>query len=304
MAWADFAEREYELAVAIELATGVGGHPPLFTAGQVLERVLGYDAVADPAGTHLIWRLLELPRPRGVRLVPGLWDPGLRPPRNVLPRTPVSLVLQFKRPEHLRGSRARQWAYWRAPYFRFTLREHQQRVLRHLERNLRQDAIVRYAAPAFWRRGEFEAAHLAREVTARSGFVPPAQLVSHTVWTYQQPGILGRANRRTRRGEFEPFEALFRGYEPVGRAGTDLVPSREPLEEHLRRLGAVARRRQPDVRRGVEAWGETVLRADIALSREGFSLLMDITAFSSLVARAQASWFVVDRSEPPLGPAA
>jgi hypothetical protein len=78
--------------------------------------------------------------------------------------TPVTLVLQFKRPEYLYGATAGQWRFWHQPYFRFARLTEQQRVLATLERNAGENALVRYAAPALWQRGHLEAAHLRGEV--------------------------------------------------------------------------------------------------------------------------------------------
>lgn len=127
-----------------------------------------------------------------------MWSPGVNPPASRLPPTPVSLILQYKRPEYLSGPRAEQWRFWRQPYFRFGRTSDQHTVLRRLERNLGSDAIVRYAAPAFWRRGDLDAARFGQWVLVRSGFVSPNAVGRHRVWTYVKPGIDGRANPRRR----------------------------------------------------------------------------------------------------------
>jgi len=150
-----------------------------------------------------------LPRPTGVRLMPSLWSPGHLPRADQLPATPVTLILQFKRPEYLFGATARQWRFWDQPYFRFGRESEQQRVLYALERKVGNDALVRYAAPAFWRRGELEAAHLRAEVVEQSGFVSPSRLARHRWWTYLRPGIDGRANPGGGPARFEASADLF-----------------------------------------------------------------------------------------------
>jgi hypothetical protein len=92
MPWAEFEEKEYEDACLVEL--GRGGR--VYGAGPVLERLLGYDAAADPGHVHPIWALLAVPRPRGLRLLPALWAPGTEPPLARLPRAVVSLLVQYK----------------------------------------------------------------------------------------------------------------------------------------------------------------------------------------------------------------
>lgn len=141
---AEFEEKEYEQAADVELAEGAAGERGfVMSAGQVLERIVGYDAVAAPARQHVIWRLLELPRPPGLRLVPDLWWPARQPPPDRLPGTAISLILQYKRPEYLFGTRAAQWPMWHRPFFRFARTGHQHAVLLRLERRLGDRAVVR-----------------------------------------------------------------------------------------------------------------------------------------------------------------
>jgi hypothetical protein len=54
VAWAEFAEREYETAANVEIANGGA---TLHTPPQVLEKLLGYDAAASPA-TDYVWRVI------------------------------------------------------------------------------------------------------------------------------------------------------------------------------------------------------------------------------------------------------
>jgi hypothetical protein len=223
MVWAEFEEKVYELAVGVELAARGDA---VFSSGQVLEHVLGYDAAAAPDPEHVIWRLLDIPRPAGLRLLSGLWEPESRPAPADLPTHPVSVLLQYKRPERLRGARAAQWNLWHRPYFRFTRLDRQHAVLRSLERSLGDSAIVRYAAPAFWRRGDLEVAHLRREVLDRSGLVSPEAIGGHRVWTYVRPGTEGIPNPRGKARMFETFAGLFETISSGGPAGRDLISLR------------------------------------------------------------------------------
>jgi hypothetical protein len=193
------------MAFTIELA-GKGG--AVFSSGQVMEKIVGYDAVAHPDRDHLIWSLLNVPRPRGLRLVQPLWTPGTVPASSDLPSRPVSLILQYKRPDYLFGPAAAQWLFWHAPYYRFARTTHQHQVLRRLERRLGDRAIVRYAAPAFSTRAALEHRHLRRSVIEGSGFVSPRGLGNHEVWTYQGPGLIGRRNPRGTPLVFESFTNL------------------------------------------------------------------------------------------------
>jgi hypothetical protein len=161
VAWAEFEEKEYEGAALQELGCGRVG--PVLPAGQVLESIVGYDAAADPGPDHVIWRLLAIERPVGLRLVPTLWDGAPRSPlAGRLPSAPVSLLLQFTRPEWLTDRRSGQWRLWGRAYYRFTIDGPQLALLRRLETAVGGQALVPYAAPAFhlggsWRRTMWKA---------------------------------------------------------------------------------------------------------------------------------------------------
>lgn len=301
MAPAEFEEKEYEVAASSELGSG-GGF--LMSPGQVLEELVAYDAVAAPVAKHVIWRLLSVERPPGVRLVPRLWFAGSRPPPRRLPTHPVSLVLQYKRPDHLRGPRAAQWSFWKAPYYRFERREHQHRSLRRLDRPLTDEAIVRYAAPAFSTVAELEAAVVTRSVLSRSGFVAPTTLGSHRVWTYTEPGTHGRANPSGRSAHFEAIEELLRlSHTDLDRPLPQRVDDVDALSEHLRVVAQAARDRAPRLRERVDRWIASVRRRDLLLSDEGLRRIGDLASISSLVAEIGARWSVSDRLDPPAMPA-
>lgn len=70
---AEFEEKEYEMAFNIELAAGGGA---VFSSGQVLEKIVGYDAAGAPDRDHAVWQILSVPRPKGLRLVQTHWRPG------------------------------------------------------------------------------------------------------------------------------------------------------------------------------------------------------------------------------------
>jgi hypothetical protein len=292
---AEFEEKEYEFAFNLELASGRGAFGAVFSAGQVLEKIVGYDAVALPDRRNRIWQVLRIRRPPGVKLLPHMWDPGINPASGELPSSPESLILQYKRPEYLSGPRAAQWRLWRQPYFRFARSSEQHAVLRRLERNLRSDAIVRYAAPAFWRRADLEVAHLGRYVLVRSGFVSPETIGRHRVWTYVRPGQAGRANPASRPLPFDTVDDIVANLLGTQeRRSTELAVTDNGFEEHLRRVGAAARYREPVLRRSVEEWISAVVRSDILLPAETVRQLRDLASIASLVSRIRANWYIVD----------
>jgi hypothetical protein len=284
MPWAEFEEKQYEIAATVEL----GRRGDVFGAGQVLEKIVGYDVVAAPSSDHPLWRVLRVPRPSGLRLLPSHWQRGAEPSPEELPSALISLILQYKRPEYLRRANAKQWRLWRRPYFRITRGSHQQTILLRLERNLGPAAIVRYAAPAFWQRGELEAAQLAHLVLVRSGYVQPSDFGRHHVWTYNEPGVDGRANPDGPRRPFETFESMFYSDWPVSGPG-DLALY-EGLPQHLRALGAAAMARNPTLRRKVEEWVRTLFSRDLGLTPDQISQLGNLAAIVTITDQLGASW--------------
>lgn len=151
MGTAGFEEKTYEVAYCIELA--VGGEPQVYSPGQVLEKLLGFDAAGNPDPHHVIWAVLALPRPHGAQLVPSLWgaSKAVQPAAAALPSYPISVFLQFKRPECLQGPAAKQWKMWHHPYYRFRRSKEQQQVLGRLERRLASKRSFVMPLPLFTR---------------------------------------------------------------------------------------------------------------------------------------------------------
>ena len=294
MTWAEFEEKEYESAAFGELMrSDASGKSFAFSAGQVLEGIVGYDAAATPSAAHVVWRILQLPRPAGVRLLPSLWPVSSRPPAERLPGTPVTLVVQFKRPEYLYGATAAQWKYWKEPYFRFTREAQQQKVLRALESSTGADALVRYAAPAFWRLGELEAAHVRGEVVQSSGFVSPERLARHRCWTYLKPGIDGRANPGGSTSRFETHDELFNDAFRREAGSAELVP-REALGEHVDRIGAGAAEAAPaSLRRDVMRWRAILREREPDLGSATVARVGGIAMLSSVAALTGSTWLVL-----------
>lgn len=178
VARAEFEEREYETACTVELSSSAYGFgPQLWSAGTVFEKILGYDVAVGVSSSNALWQLLGVPRPNGVQLLPKVWAPGPRPPVQRLPAHPVSMILQYKRPEYMHGPRAAQWARWHRPYFRISRSSYQHRVLRQLEARVGPDVVVRYAAPAFHTYAALDLARFAGQVLTDPDLCRPAPSV-------------------------------------------------------------------------------------------------------------------------------
>jgi hypothetical protein len=266
----------------------------VFSAGQVLEKIVGYDGVAAPPPEHPVWSVLAVPRPPGVRLLPSLWSPGRMPLVQQLPRAPVTLILQFKRPEYLYGASAAQWKYWQQPYFRFARSPRQQKVLLALERNIGADALVRYAAPALWQRRQLEASHLRRGVIRASGFVRPSQIVGHRYWTYSEPGLDGRPNPPTRPTRFETIDDLLgRVGEPTERLTAQVVPT-DALGQYVERVGAAAALvASRALRQSIQRWQREVAIRAPEVRGPTVRRLVAMATLTSVVTQAGAIWVLL-----------
>lgn len=292
VALAEFEEKQYECAFNLEL--GLDGS--VFASGQVLEKFTGYDVVASPADGSALWRILGVPRPPGVRLVPDHWspvEPSLRPDGSKLPSHPISLIVQFKRPEYLQGSAAAQYRLWNQPYYRFTRTAHQHLQLRRLEGHLADHATITYASPAFHRMADLENAQMRRSVVSLSGFVSPTRLGAHKVWTYIRPGLVGRGNPDGEEMRFRLFEELF---EPAQRAGNEISVARNDLRQHVRVLAEACRSVSRATSRTVDSWiGDVRQSAD--LPDLVVEAVRDYATVQSVVVRLDATWWLLDSDE-------
>jgi hypothetical protein len=207
------------------------------------------------------------------------------------------LIIQYKRPEYLRGARAAQWRLWHSPYYRFTRDSTQHSVLKRLELNLANEAIVRYASPAFHTLAEFDLAQMRGTVIKETGHVAPSVLASHKVWTYREPGQDGRGNPDGPWRRFEPLGALFDyvEHEPDVQATTQELALFDGLSQHLRRMADVAADREPELRRVIARWRRGL--ESVGLPEGVLSPLVDFVTVQSLLQRIGAGWFLADGSE-------
>jgi hypothetical protein len=293
---ATFEEKTYETAYNAELVASAGGNWRIFSPGQVLEKVTGFDVAADPDPEHLIWRVLRVPRPRGLSLIPSHWASSRSgmPEARELPSMPLSLILQFKRPEYLYGSRAAQWRLWRGPYYRFTRSRDQHSVLKRLESNLADSVVVRYASPAFHTLEALEEAQMKGDVIAKSGHVAPSVLGRHQVWTYNQAGTQGRGNPAGRVYRIEAFDDLFASLLGVSGGGGEIVRY-EGMAEHVATLAAACRYRNRRLSGVVAEWVANLRRATVPLSL--IPQLADYATVQTLTTSYGAGWWILDRRD-------
>ena len=194
----EFSERQFELAVNLELLAGSAG-PPFSVPSLQAEKNLGYDIAMVPA-LPSIWGLL------GRAWVPqGFRGWSAEPPE---PPFAASLFIQYKCAESLVGSGAGQVSARERlcrsgplPYFRYELKRPQLDQLIQLSRAAGSQAEVCYAAPAFTGLGQLHHLQMTRFVVNATDFLPVPEVDaflrayaaakgkprSH-VWTYRGAG--------------------------------------------------------------------------------------------------------------------
>jgi hypothetical protein len=262
----------------------------------VFEHLLGFDAAANPGPDHTLWKVLNTPRPRGLTLISSDWSgSGLpTPPSADLPAFPVSYIVQFKRPEFLRGARAAQWTLWHAPYYRFRREPIQQRVLKRLETNIGTQAVVRYAAPAFHTNQDLDTARWTGSIISQTGHVAPSILADHKVWTYQRADSPGRGNPKGPLRSFDSFNTLFRPLqEETARTSTEVVRS-EGVVAHVDLVARAVLLREPTLRRVVGEWDASLQEAGVSVRERRAAA--SFAAIQTLMSWIGARWWLLDQA--------
>lgn len=290
-----FEEKQFETAANLELAKGRDSIR-VFSSGQKLEEILGYDVAADPDPNHMIWQLLDAPRPKGVVLVPDYWSAFPRSKSDRLPQSAVSLILQYKRADYLSTPSARQWNLWGSPYFRFEREEIQHRTLLQIERKV-EGALIRYAAPAFWKYADLEVAQLQTKVLEQTAFVRPSDFKSHKLWTFKGPGKFGRGNPSGPRVATESIDDLFEIVEEAASSQTLAVEKDDRHQNH--QLALAIGNRTRSLTHEINEWLNEVrdsVRTANWLSDDQQDALADYVVTQSFVRSIGAHWFLVGES--------
>lgn len=277
---AQFAERQYEAAVTIELARG-GASP--FVPTQSVEAYIGIDAAADPVRAHAIWRILGVRIPRRMQLSPALW-PALPPQfHDEIPGRFCSLFIQFKRPIFQDSNRAKYYTRMRGSYFEVGITPHQQKTLLQLQRNVRAAAVVRYASPAFWSRTDFDFHDERRQVLANSAFIAPSRIKTHRKWMYG--GSSGKIVLNP-----DPEDADGEGWEGVLGEMSE-VAVRQSLREHVRSLANMVGD-EVDEPRDENSWLGRLSQYG-QFSEEDNAILVDLSVIAQAADAADSTWIVM-----------
>jgi hypothetical protein len=199
--WAQFEEKEYETlanaALVIEQARRSRG-VRLFSPGQALEKILGYDFATRIDPRSRLYRRLFGAAPGAVGVSAAAQA------ANKIPVSPTTRLLnvfiQYKRPQYFRaGHRSPVWPK-PTQHLAFQVREQhpdpahqfdQIRALRRLQVDLGRDANVRYACPSTWQKQELYDRFYQGSLLRSSVFVGPDQLLRagvpefHVRWTFE-----------------------------------------------------------------------------------------------------------------------
>lgn len=279
----EFAERQLEAAIHIELAQGRGAP---FVPTQNVERYLGIDAAADPDKLHAIWRILDVHVPRRVQIAPDLWPALPRRFRRFLPTGRYcSLFLQVKVSCYQDHWRSKYFDRFGGPYYVATISARQRRTLQRLEARVAQRAITRYIAPVFWSRLQFEQYDERREVLQNSAFLSPSVVKAHRRWMYNGPASAPLLNP-------EPEETTPESWELLLGLARERARS-ESLYEHVRHLASsLTEEELIDAERQQTTWVDRVERY-MRLEEEDRQLLLNLASVTQFAEREDIYWLLL-----------
>ncbi|AFE06570.1 hypothetical protein COCOR_05776 [Corallococcus coralloides DSM 2259] len=229
--FAEFEEKEFEGPLNAQMGLGA----PMWSPGQVLEKVVGFDVALMVQGTALWAQQGFAVPPQGAVILPAWWPWGIARLAVKVRRPPpfrLNLFLQYKRPEYLRGAQAGEWSKWKRSYYRFWIENHQQRALDACTKALGADGLVAYASPAFHSRVDLFRHVEARTLQANTHFAPASRLTGHGRYTYVDAVTPGKAHSKV--VEVEPLRFLSGGDRdappraPPGGGDGDVPPRAPP----------------------------------------------------------------------------
>lgn len=190
---ADFAEKTYEWPLYNQLERA---NSFVYTPGQVLEKIVGFDAGLYTANA-LLWQTVGYSAPPSGTLLGSLsWPLGPRNPKQEFPDVRLNLFLQAKRPTfYPRRPRAlKNLGGVGVPLWSFRLTDHQQKRLESLAEQTKGHAHVAYASAVFHTNTAlFD--HMRQGTIVENSTFPSAEgLKGHDAWYYWSPGATGAAN--------------------------------------------------------------------------------------------------------------
>ncbi len=188
---AEFEEKEYESALIHQLMMESNN---MWSPGQVFEGNFGIDTALEVLNPDF-WTNIGFPDyPNGAILSNYNFGYVWRRinHRRELPDFSLNLFLQIKRPEGLRNRPSDLKALGlNSPYWRFWIKEHQQKLLMQLAKKLNNHAFVAYASPAFHLINDLYYHTRNKTLIENSTFVRAERLNGHHKWVYDCSGSIG-----------------------------------------------------------------------------------------------------------------
>ncbi|HWU87339.1 MAG TPA: hypothetical protein VN253_08690 [Kofleriaceae bacterium] len=177
---AEFEERSFEAALNVQLLVET---TQLYSPGQVLEAVLGFDvALLTQHVSH--WRLWNLQALAGSAMTDAWGSTDVTQPLSRLPDFKLNVFLQHKRPSFMAHGSGAEWAAWARPYYRYAISPHQQSTLEQFAAALGRHGLVIYAAPAFWSVRDLCSFTARATLVENTSLVEAAELHGQKIYTY------------------------------------------------------------------------------------------------------------------------
>lgn len=202
---AEFEEKEYEMPLNNQL---LQGNQNLWTPGQVFEGNFGIDAALE-VHRHDFWRIVGYPYPlHGVILshfhFGYIWKKLDK--KKPLPTFKLNLFLQAKRPQGLKNRPSNLKSLGlNSPYWRFWIKNHQQKLLSKLKAKLKNRAFVAYGCSAFHLYSDLFQHIENNSIVENSTFVKVQNLDNHSKWVYDKAGSEGIALSKPVRIDNKPL---------------------------------------------------------------------------------------------------
>ncbi len=187
----NFEEKTYENYFNIELSSKSN---VIFPLGQVQEGFVGFDS-SSYSKNRKLWRvfgypfLFSPPFP-GVDFhkIYDVLENELKIGINSLAKLKVNVLFQYKRPEYLVNSTAKEWSHWNQKYYRYDIYKEQHDLLIYLSDKFQKDVLILYASPAISNINDLIDAYRNKKIIELSNYKKATDLRSHKRNTYNVAG--------------------------------------------------------------------------------------------------------------------
>ena len=229
---AEFEEKEYEFPLNSQL---LWGNQNIWTPGQVFEGNFGIDAALE-VHRQDFWDMVGYPFPLGGIFLNDFKFGYVWRRMNIqrpLPTFKLNLFLQTKRPEILKNRPSNLKALGlKSPYWRFEIKNHQQKLLHQLKLKLDRRAFVAYACAAFDKHSELYHHTQNKTLVENSTFIKVEKMNSHHKWIYDAPGSTGIAMSEPESIEERPL------FEEIESFASDFTVENDNPSENLSLLSS------------------------------------------------------------------